>query len=192
MKKIGIYLFDEVEVLDFAGPYEVFSVAYKDRFEDKLFDVTTISETGDMISARNGLQVMPDTSLDQAPNTDVVIIPGGQGAREKEAYNEKLIKWLRACQDSAEVIASVCTGALVLANAGLLDGKRATTHWGSYDRLAAFSSVDVQHNVKFVDEGSIVTSGGISAGINMAFHLMEKFEGKEAVTQTARWMEYDL
>ncbi|MFZ4453868.1 DJ-1/PfpI family protein [Salibacterium aidingense] len=192
MKKIGIYLFDEVEVLDFAGPYEVFSVAYKDRFEDKLFEVTTISETGDMISARNGLQVMPDTSLDQAPNTDVVIIPGGQGAREKEAYNEKLIKWLRACQDSAEVIASVCTGALVLANAGLLDGKRATTHWGSYDRLAAFSSVDVQRNVKFVDEGSIVTSGGISAGINMAFHLMEKFEGKEAVTQTARWMEYDL
>ncbi|MDQ0300265.1 transcriptional regulator GlxA family with amidase domain [Salibacterium salarium] len=194
MKKIGIYIFDDVEVLDFAGPYEVFSVAFAqpDRQEEKLFDVTTISESGEMVSASNGLQVMPDTSLEDAPECDVIIIPGGKGARANEAYNEKLLAWIRARQVSTKIIASVCTGALVLANAGLLDGKKATTHWGSYERLAAFSSVEVQRDVKFVDEGSVITSGGISAGINMSFHLIEKLEGTIAVSETAKWMEYDL
>ncbi|WP_018923989.1 DJ-1/PfpI family protein [Salsuginibacillus kocurii] len=194
MKEIGIYIFDEVEVLDFAGPYEVFSVAFAspEEKEKKLCNVTNISETGEMITARNGLQVVPDVNLESAPELDVIIIPGGRGARENEMHNEKLLAWIREREQTVDVLASVCTGALVLASAGILDGKKATTHWGSYERLAAYESVQVERDVKFVDEGHIITSGGISAGINMSFHLLERFAGKQAVQETAKWMEYDV
>ncbi|PSL43245.1 AraC family transcriptional regulator [Salsuginibacillus halophilus] len=194
MKNVGIYLFDDVEVLDFAGPYEVFSVAFtsSDQGHDPLFEVLTISEQGEKVVARNGLQIVPDTSLDAAPAFDILIIPGGKGARVNEMNNEKLLAWISERQHNVEVLASVCTGALILANAGVLDGRAATTHWGSYERLAAFQHLHVKKDVKFVDEGDIVTSGGISAGINMSFHLVERFAGKQAVAETAKWMAYDL
>ncbi|MFT8320464.1 MAG: DJ-1/PfpI family protein [Bacillus sp. (in: firmicutes)] len=193
-RTVGILLFEEVEVLDFAGPFEVLSIAsFKEDHERKPFKVTTVSETGEIITARNGLQVKPTYSFNNAPNFDILIVPGGPGARQTEIHNEKLIDWINQQNRSTEYTTSVCTGALLLGKAGLLDGKKATTHWASYERLEKeFPQVDVIKQVKFVDEGRIITSGGISAGIIMAFHLVEKLVGEEEKKQTAKRMEYDL
>ncbi|WP_182104380.1 DJ-1/PfpI family protein [Niallia taxi] len=193
-RSVGVLLFDDVEVLDFAGPFEVLSIAgFKDREDVKPFKVETVSETGKSISARNGLQVVPDYSFDTAPYFDILIVPGGPGARLTELHNNKLINWIKEQDKRTEMTTSVCTGALLLAQAGLLDGKRATTHWASYDLFAdLFKKVAVVREVKFVDEGRIVTSGGISAGIVMAFHLVERLVGIEEKWMTANRMEYDL
>ncbi|GAA4721831.1 DJ-1/PfpI family protein [Brevibacillus fulvus] len=193
---VGIFMFDEVEVLDFAGPFEVFSVtAYSQEgtVEEKPFSVKTVSETGQMVTARNGLKVQPDYSFATAPPFDILIIPGGPGARQREIYNENAIRWIQSRMPEVQFMTSVCTGALLLAKAGILDGKAATTHWASYDRLEQeFPQVTVKQNVKFVDEGNIVTSGGISAGIYMSFHLVAKLLGWETAMNTAKRMEFDL
>ncbi|MCP3776086.1 DJ-1/PfpI family protein [Paenibacillus sp. MZ04-78.2] len=201
MKKkwsVGIFVFDDVEVLDFAGPFEVFSVTeYSDQDmdtpESNPFLVKLVSETGELIQACNGLKVQPDYSFDNAPHFDILVIPGGIGAREKEIYNEKVIQWISQRMGNVELMLSVCTGALLLAKAGLLNGKMATTHWASCDRLEnEFPAVTVKRNVKFVDEGNIVTSGGISAGINMSFHVVKRLLGSEVARTTAKIMEYDI
>lgn len=132
--KVGIFLFDEVEVLDFAGPFEVFSVtALENGF--KPFVVKTISEKGNLIVARNGLKVQPDYSFDNMPIFDIFIIPGGLGAREREIQNDRVINWIDNEMKNVQLMTSVCTGALLLAKAGLLKGKRATTHWASLERF---------------------------------------------------------
>lgn len=191
--KVGIFLFDDVEVLDFAGPFEVFSVTSYANDECKPFQVETISETGNLITARNGLKIQPDYSFINAPEYDILIIPGGAGARNREINNEKTIQWIRERAKTVKILASVCTGALLLAKAGLLHGKKATTHWGSYDRMAAeFPRVIVERGVKFVDEGTIITSGGISAGINMSFHIICRLISLEIAQATAKRMEYDI
>ncbi|UOY86875.1 DJ-1/PfpI family protein [Bacillus glycinifermentans] len=194
MKKkwnVGLLLFDEVEVLDFAGPFEVFSVTAGSG-EERPFEVKTISETGEAVTARNGLTVVPDFSIGNAPRFDILIVPGGPGARNREVYNERLTGWIKKEAGQTELLLSVCTGALLLAKAGLLNGKSATTHWASYDRLEQeFPEVNVVRGVKFVDEGNIVTSGGISAGINMSFHIIKRLLGEETARQTAKRMEYD-
>ncbi|GIO09479.1 AraC family transcriptional regulator [Brevibacillus reuszeri] len=201
MKKnwsVGIFVFDDVEVLDFAGPFEVFSVTtYPDQHDDSPesnpFLVKLVSETGELVHACNGLKVQPDYSFDNAPHFDILVIPGGIGAREKEIYSERVIQWISQRMDSVKLMTSVCTGALLLAKAGLLDGKMATTHWASYDRLEnEFPAVTVKRDVKFVDEGNIVTSGGISAGINMTFHIVKQLLGSETAQATAKIMEYDI
>lgn len=201
MKKqwnVGIFLFDDVEVLDFAGPFEVFSVTtypeqHVDTPESKPFLVKLVSETGELVQARNGLKVQPDYSFDNAPHFDILVVPGGLGAREKEIYNEKVIQWISHRMGNIELMTSVCTGVLLLAKAGLLNGKMATTHWASYDRLEnEFPAITVKRNVKFVDVGNIVTSGGISAGINMAFHIVKRLLGSEIAQTTAKRMEYDI
>lgn len=191
-RSVGIFLFDEVEVLDFAGPFEVFSVtALSDG--SKPFSVKTISEKGNMIQARNGLKVQPDYRLDQMPQMDILVIPGGYGARETEIHNEHVIRWIAGQMSKVELMTSVCTGALLLAKAGLLDGRKATTHWASIERMKKdFPEVSVQQDVKFVDEGNIITSGGISAGINMSFHIVKRLLGEEIAMETARRMEYEL
>jgi transcriptional regulator GlxA family with amidase domain len=196
--KIGILLFDDVEVLDFAGPFEVFSVTARlDQTAsssplEKPFIVKTISEDGSMVNARNGLRVLPDYSFVDAPRFDILIVPGGMGTR-REINNDNMIKWILDQKIHVQFMTSVCTGALLLAKAGLLNHKKATTHWGSYDWLQnEFPDVIVERNVKFVDEGNILTSGGISAGINMSFHLVKRLLGKEIAQQTAKRMEYDI
>lgn len=189
---VGILLFNEVEVLDFAGPFEVFSLtALPDA--TKPFVVKTISENGEMISARNGLKVIPDSSFDNHPDLDILIVPRGYGAEEIEIHNPKVIQWIKQQQATTEITASVCTGAFLLAKAGLLDGKKATTHWMDMERLEQeFPLVSVQHEVKFVDEGPLITSGGISAGINMSFHLISRLYGNSVSKETAKRMEYDI
>ncbi|MBT2653185.1 MULTISPECIES: DJ-1/PfpI family protein [Oceanobacillus] len=192
-RTVGILLFNEVEVLDFAGPFEVFSITTLHNSNDKLFNVSTISENGELVTARNGLKVYPDYSFVNHPSFDIVIIPGGYGAEEIEISNPNVINWIKNQQAKVEFMTSVCTGALLLAKAGILDGKRATTHWMDLDRLEKeYSSVLVQRDTKFIDEGSIITSGGISAGINMSFHLISRLHGIEVAKETAKRMEYDI
>lgn len=146
-----------------------------------------------MISARNGLKVQPDYSFQNMPQFDILIIPGGIGASEVEIYNDKVIQWIKEQVQGVELMLSVCTGALLLAQANLLDDKKATTHWESLDKLAnEFPKVDVQHNVKYVDAGNIVTAAGISAGINMSFHIVNRLLGKKVAQKTAKNMEYDI
>lgn len=190
--RVGILLFDDVEVLDFAGPFEVFSVTVLENNE-KPFIVETVSEKGNTINARNGLKVQPDYGFENMPLFDILIIPGGLGAREREIHNTHIIKWIADQKQKVQLMTSVCTGALLLAKAGLLKNKKCTTHWASLDRLEKeFPDVDVQQGVKFVDEGDIVTSAGISAGINMSFHIIRRLLGSDVAQNTASRMEYDL
>ncbi|ENH96055.1 transcriptional regulator [Gracilibacillus halophilus YIM-C55.5] len=192
-RTVGIFIFNEVEVLDFAGPFEVFSIATFPDSDIKPFAVTTISQEGKTISTRNGLNVTPDYSFANHPELDIVILPGGYGAEKIEINNPKVIQWINKQKLEVELMTSVCTGALLLAKAGLLDGKRATTHWMDIERLEKeFPLVSVQRDVKFVDEGSIITSGGISAGINMSFHIISRLHGRSVAKETAKRMEYDI
>ncbi|UOQ86555.1 DJ-1/PfpI family protein [Gracilibacillus salinarum] len=192
-RTVGILLFNEVEVLDFAGPFEVFSLAADLETGENFFRVVTITEKDDALQARNGLQVLPDYHFDNHPKLDLLIVPGGYGAEEIEIHNPNVIEWILKQQSEVDIIASVCTGALLLAKAGMLDGKKATTHWLDLDRLAnEFPKVDVLRGVKFVDQGVLVTSAGISAGINMSFHLLVRLCGKAVAEQTAKRMEYDI
>lgn len=190
---VGILLFNEVEVLDFAGPFEVFSITTLHEHQDKPFCVHVLSEKGDMIRARNGLTIKPTHSIASTPELDILIIPGGYGAEEIEIYNERLIDWIREQSAKVKILASVCTGSFLLAKAGLLDGKKATTHWMDIDRLAReYPQIIIQRGQKYVDEGSIITSAGISAGLDMSFHIIKKIFGSETAKATAKRMEYDI
>lgn len=190
--RVGIFLFDDVEVLDFVGPFEVFSVTEIEN-DQQPFVVETVSEKGNLVIATNGLKIQPDYSFDNVPRFDILIIPGGLGAREREMYNDNVINWITNQMKTVQLMTSVCTGALLLAKAGLLHGKMATTHWASLERLKIeFPQVEVQREVKFVDEGNIITSGGISAGINMSFHIVKRLLGSEVAQNTAKIMEYEI
>jgi transcriptional regulator GlxA family with amidase domain len=190
---VGILLFNDVEVLDFAGPFEVFSITTRPDQSEKPFQVHVISIDGQIVKARNGLLVTPQYSLDNAPKLDILIIPGGYGAREIEMNDEKTIDWIRKQSNVVNLLASVCTGSFLLAKAGLLDGKKATSHWMEIERLEKqYPQLTVQHDVKYVDEGSIITSAGISAGLNMSFHIVKKLLGADVAKDTAKRMEYDI
>ena len=192
-RSVGILLFDEVEVLDFAGPFEVFSVTEVPGGLGKAFQVVTVAQEGKPIKARNGLMVTPQCGFEDAPDFDVLIVPGGYGAEVIEIRNAALIDWLKERAKSTPLIASVCTGAFLLAEAGLLDGRRATTHWMDIARLEReYPLVNVSRDVRFIDEGPIVTSGGISAGIDMSLHLVARLLGEEAAKTTAKRMEYEV
>jgi len=192
-RNVGILMFNEIEVLDFAGPFEVFSLTTIPQQDKKPFVVKTVSQTGNMVMARNGLKIQPDYSFENASEFDILVIPGGYGAEQIEIHNDILIEWIKSRANGVELMTSVCTGAFLLAKAGLLDEKRATTHWMDIDRLEKeFPKVIVKRDVKFVEEGAIITSGGISAGINMCFHIVEKLLGKEIAQATAKRMEYEI
>ncbi|MFF2909084.1 DJ-1/PfpI family protein [Paenibacillus sp. NPDC057934] len=195
VRTVGIFLFDDVEVLDFAGPFEVFAVTVTQRSTTEAFapfSVTTVSEQGGMITARNGLKVTTDYSFSSAPSYDILVIPGGMGTR-KEVHNRNVISWIQEKFPEVELMTSVCTGSFLLAQAGILEGKAATTHWASIERMReTYPSVRVKENTKFVDAGKIVTSAGISAGIHMAFHVVQRLLGTDVAQRTAKHMEYDI
>jgi transcriptional regulator GlxA family with amidase domain len=191
MINVGILIFNEVEVLDFAGPFEVFSIAEKDRI--KLFKVSIISEKGGIIHARNGLKIQSDADFNYAPEIDILIIPGGYGAEEIEIKNKNLLNWIKMQKGKVKILASVCTGAFLLAEAGILDHKKATTHWMDISRLENdYPQINVVKNTRFVDEDHVITSGGISSGINMSFHIIKRLFGAEIAEMTARRMEYEI
>ena len=194
-RTVGILLFNEVEVLDFAGPFEVFSLA-ENADNNKYFDVITIAENQAPISARNGLQVIPDYNFTNHPDIDVLIIPGGYGAEKIEIHNKVVIDWIKTQENLAELTLSVCTGALLLAEAGLLAGRSATTHWMDLDNLASYPDIDVISHTRFVDASddtcNIVTSAGISAGIHASLYCIEKLIDSETMSATAHRMEFDI
>lgn len=193
-RTVGILIFDEVEVLDFCGPFEVFSVSRPDGIkndEARLFQVFTVAEKNETVRCRGGLLVEPHYTLENAPPLDIVIVPGGQGTR-LERHNQNLLDWIKSQDKQTEMTLSVCTGAFLLAERGLLDGKKATTHWGSIDFMReTYSQVEILEEVRYVDEGRIVTSAGISAGIDMSLHVVERLHGQAVAAWTARRMEYE-
>lgn len=193
---VGILIFDEVEVLDFCGPFEVFSVARQpldddDGVERALYRVLTIAGRPEMVRCTGGLLVQPHHTIADHPPLDLLVVPGGRGAH-RERENPALLAWITAQDRQTELTTSVCTGSFLLAAAGLLDGKRATTHWASIGWLREHHpAVAVVEDARFVDEGRIVTAAGISAGIDMALHVVARRNGRAAAEWTARRMEYD-
>ncbi|WP_391559676.1 DJ-1/PfpI family protein [Robertmurraya sp.] len=192
-RNVGILLFNEVEVLDFAGPFEVFSITEFSETREKAFNVKTVSQHGGLIKSRNGLMVKPDFSFETAPLFDILIVPGGYGAEKIEIHNSEVIKWIQEQSTKVELLTSVCTGAFLLAKAGLLDGRSATTHWMDINRLETeFPNIKVLRNTRYVDEGNIITSGGISSGIHMSFHVIRRLISEEIALNTAKRMEYEI
>lgn len=194
-RTVGIYLFDDIEVLDFAGPFEVFSTAsrVKLRLEpdaQKPFEVFTIADTIRAISARGGLIVQPRFDITTHPRVDVLIIPGG--IVTAEIKRQVIIDWIARTASTAAITASICTGAFLLGRAGLLGGKDATTHWEDIaDLRSMFPDIHVQAGTRWVDTGQVVTSAGISAGIDMSLHLVARLEGEDLAIRTARQMEFE-
>lgn len=193
---VGILLFDGVEVLDFAGPYEVFSrtrltpgIESRRSEESAPFRVFTVAAATGPVTATGGLRVLPDFDASAAPPIDVLVVPGGFGTRAL-LQDDGLLAWIRQVAASARRVTSVCTGALLLARAGLLAGRRATTHWGA---LALLGELDpttrVEPHPRVVDDG-IVTSAGVSAGIDMALAIVEAMHGRAVADETARYMDY--
>jgi transcriptional regulator GlxA family with amidase domain len=193
-RKVGILVFPEVEVLDFCGPFEVFSVTRlneeRRREEPSPYEVILIAERKETVVATGGLKVVPDDSLDDCPPLDVLVVPGGWGTR-REMTNDRLITWVAERGRQVTTLTSVCTGSLLLGKAGLLDGKRATTHWRVLeDMRRLFPSVDVIEDQHVVEEGDMMTSAGISAGIDMALRVVARHHGDAVARATARFMEY--
>lgn len=192
---VGIFLFPEIEVLDFAGPYEVFTTATRVAARqnpqyEPVFSVFSIAETPQAVGARAGLQFVPDFSFDTHPAIDLLIIPGGVVNAELE--KPQVIDWIKRSANTATITASVCTGAFLLAKARVLSSHTATTHWEDIDDLQnAFPALNVIANKRWVDEGSVVTSAGISAGIDMSLHLVSRIAGMPLAERTARQMEFE-
>lgn len=191
-KNVAILIFNGVELLDFAGPFEVFSAARASLGStDKLLNVFTVAESMEPVTCNNPLVVMPKYSLEDCPRIDILLVPGGQGTRSA-IDRPALINWIAARDRETELTTSVCTGSFLLAKAGLLDGKSATTHWGSIERMRdAFPDLTVLDDTRYVDEGSVISSAGVSAGIDMALYILQRLFGSEAADATARYIEYD-
>ena len=198
MKKInvGIFIFDEVEVLDFAGPFEVFSRtrllkgAESRRSNDSApLNPFTVSIDTKPLTATGGLKIIADYTFNNFPKIDILIVPGGYGTRTL-LNNEILLKWIKAVSDKANITASVCTGSLLLAKAGLLEGKRATTHWGAIEALKSISK-DIQViTERRVVNDEIITSAGVSSGIDMAFMIVENLYGEQVASDTSKYIEF--
>lgn len=193
---VGILIFDDVEVLDFAGPFEVFSRTRtvpggmsRRSDEHAPFTVFTVAKTGQPVAATGGLLVTPTYSFADATRIDLLLVPGGVGTRAL-VDDEETLDWIRQASGTASLTTSVCTGSLLLAKAGLLEGKRATTHFGALDLLESLDAgVTVERSLRWVDDG-IVTSAGVAAGIDMAFHVVERLCGKSVADETAAYIEY--
>ena len=193
---VGILIFDDVEVLDFAGPFEVFSRtrlvpgADSRRSDDSApFEVFTVARTAGVVTAIGGLKVTPAYAWDAAPPIDIVVIPGGFGTRAL-LKDYATLAWIRSVAERASLVTSVCTGALLLAQTGLLTYRRATTHWAALDLLASLDpSIHVERDARVVSDG-IVSSAGVSAGIDMAFDVVERLCGREVADETARYIDY--
>ena len=198
-RSVAIFLFDEVEVLDFAGPYEVFSVAGLRTLPQKPFDVFTVAEKPSIV-ARNGLKVTTDYTFENMPKADIVLLPGGGGytadgiafGSRREMNNPVVLEWVKKQATQVELLLSVCTGALILGQAGLLNGLKATTHFMALDSLRAISAeIEVVEKVRYVDNGTVILSAGVSAGIDMSYYVVSKLLGAEIATEAARYAQYD-
>ena len=199
VRNIGILIFENVDLLDVAGPHEVFSLVrtvpgVESRFsrDTAPFQVFTIAESIEAVRSEGGLSINPDFSFSNTPPIDLLIVPGGPGARallQKE--KSSILNWVKQKSSTGIELASVCTGSLLLARAGILSGREATTHWGALDLLSSLDeTIRVKKGVRYVDD-DIVTSAGVSSGIYMSLYIVEKLLGKEIARDTARLMDYD-
>ena len=189
LRHVGILVFDEVEVLDFAGPFEVFAVT-GELHGGAHFSTALVSREDRVHVAVNGLRVLANDTFASGRRYDVLVVPGGVGTRAL-LHDPVTMAWVRDQAGTADVEMSVCSGARVLAAAGLLRGRRVTTHHEVLDDVAALEPTAVlAPDARFVDEGPVVTCGGISAGIDGSLHLVRRFAGEAAAARTARYMEY--
>lgn len=194
-RNVGIFIFPIVEILDFAGPYEVFTTASRMALREAPdrappFNVFTVAATLAPVHARADFAALPKYDFSNHPALDVLIVPGG--VVDAEVANPEVIAWIKNVSKHAQMVASVCTGAFMLAEAGLLDGLTVTTHWEDLEPLAnQYPNLNVVGGQRWVDQGDIVTSGGISAGIDMSLHLVERLAGRALALRTAKQMEFD-
>jgi transcriptional regulator GlxA family with amidase domain len=193
-KRVGIVLFEDIEVLDFCGPFEVFSaVRLKEeqrREEPSPFEVWLVAENPETVTTTGDMKVVPHYTFESCPPLDILVVPGGWGTR-KELNNPTMLEWLRARAAQVETLTSVCTGSMLLGFAGLLNGLHATTHWKSLDWMRdSFPEVTVEFQQHVVEDGRVVTSAGISAGIDMALKVVARYCGEKVARATARHMEY--
>ncbi|HEX9942837.1 MAG TPA: DJ-1/PfpI family protein [Thermoanaerobaculia bacterium] len=193
---VGILLFENVEVLDFAGPFEVFSrtrlvpgVESRRSEESAPFRVFTVAKTRESVTATGGLVVLPGHGFADVPRIDLLLVPGGFGTRAL-LHDEETLDWIRKTAAGARQVTSVCTGSLLLGKAGLLQGRRATTHWASLDLLDSLGAgVAVDRTSRVVDDG-VITSAGVASGIDMAFYIVETLCGRAVADETAKYIEY--
>jgi len=193
-KRVGIVIFDDVEVLDFCGPFEVFSVTrqfeHRRREEASPFEVMLVAHRMSAVTTTGGMKVIPDVTFENCPPLDILVVAGGWGTRAL-MHDQIMLSFVRAHVGRGDTVASVCTGALVLAASGVLDGLRATTHWAALDLMQSqFPQVTVESHSRVVSHGKVVTSAGIAAGIDMALQLVAQHCGDTVARLTARYMEY--
>jgi len=193
-KHVGIVLFEDIEVLDFCGPFEVFTVTRlneeKRREEPSPFEAWLVAEYPDPVTTSGNMQVIPHYTFENCPPLHILVVPGGWGTR-KELNNPIMLEWLRNRAEEVETLTAVCTGSMLLGFAGLLDGLHATTHWRSLNWMReSFPEVTVEFQKHVVEDGRVVTSAGISAGIDMALKVVARYCGKNIARATARHMEY--
>jgi putative intracellular protease/amidase/YHS domain-containing protein len=183
---VAFLVSDDAVVIDFAGPWEVFTnVMPGGRMDVNTFRLYTVSETSKTITASGGMKIVPDYTFETAPTPEVVVIPAQSNS------SEPVLAWIRKASKTSDVTMSVCTGAYLLAQTGLLAGKDATTHHGAYvDFAAKFPDIHVKRGVRFVEDGNLATSGGLSCGIDLALRVVERYYGRDVATQTAYNMEY--
>ena len=189
---IGIFAFPEMEMLDYAGPYQVFVTASRLASGDSygLFNVVTIGTTLDPVKVRGGAVILPEATIADHPALDALVIPGGRAGVDAQIQNGAAVEWIRTQSETVPIIASVCTGAFLLAQTGLLDGLEATTHADHVNDLRhTYPAVDVVESLRWVDSGPIVASAGLSAGIDMALHLVERLASRDLSVTTARQLE---
>jgi transcriptional regulator GlxA family with amidase domain len=188
--RIGVFVFPGAEELDWAGPWEVFA-AWAQVWPDDGIEPFTLGRDAEPITCAKCLRVIPDRTWDTAGDMDLLVYPGGIGTRA-HIEDGSVLAWVRALADRGTMIASVCTGSLVLARAGLLDSKPATTHWSALERLAALGKdIEVRASDRFVDNGPILTAAGVSAGIDLALHLVARLHSIERARDVRRYIQYD-
>ena len=189
-RTIGILLFDDVEELDAVGPWEVLA-AWTSAFEEDGWRVVTLSRDGGAVRCAKGLGLVPQHSAADCPPLTVLVHPGGRGTRP-QLEDDAHLAWVRAQAEVTEVMTSVCTGSLVFAAAGLLRSRPATTHWASLELLARLDpSIDVRADDRWVDDGDVITAAGVSAGIDMALHLVGRLASPERSAEVRRYIQYD-
>ncbi|HEY1776381.1 MAG TPA: DJ-1/PfpI family protein [Solirubrobacteraceae bacterium] len=188
--RIAIALFEGAEELDWAGPFEVLA-AWANHWPQDGADVVTVAETDAPIRCANGLRVLADVTWEQLGEVDVLVYPGGIGTRA-QLGREDVRDRLRALERAGTLMTSVCTGSLVFADAGLLDGRPATTHWASLELLASLGrDIEVRVNDRYVDDGDVITAAGVSAGIDVALHLIARLCSPARAAEVRREIQYD-
>lgn len=190
VKHIGIVLFPDVEELDAVGPWEVLA-AWTRRFPEDGYAVSCLSRSGGVVLCAKGLSLQAHHSFADGPKLDVLVYPGGQGTRP-QLEDREVLRWVRQRRADVPLMTSVCTGSLVYAAAGLLSNRPATTHWASLDRLTELDpTIIVRRDERFVDDGDIITAAGVSAGIDMALHLVARLAGSDRAREVRKYIQYD-